>query len=408
MWGNIQLSHIWTGCNLYLIFIYSVSKSHHSGWTSDSWPYHTLPLVQLARCPPGGSLPRSICLVNLVQQLDVSSNRLTELPAALGKLPLRELCVANNQTLGLDIWRKSPVNLKAKFWCAGKISRKTMENPTLNWTLTWTFWLNKFSFWGTIWMKTPTLNGQLVGKVLWFLDVFPTVTHIFALRSWTGACHMVIVGMQIVGRFAVGRRDRHFFCSLVGSHMNVCWQISDDEMMWPYFDVSRSVVHPLQVYSAGWPYVIGWGFFSLAAPFPTETGLENLPRLRELPSSFSDLTQLQQKHGCIGAADVPSEIEAGSWLDWSLPQSNWFQFQWLLKTAAWQGRGQVLHGLVGPPCACAGTWDAVRIDASNNQLQQLPEDLTPLGENLVNIQLAQNRLLKLPDAEAEFAIAFSQ
>ncbi|CAL1170946.1 unnamed protein product [Cladocopium goreaui] len=43
------------------------------------------------------SLPRSICLVNLVQQLDVSSNRLTELPAALGKLPLRELCVANNQ-----------------------------------------------------------------------------------------------------------------------------------------------------------------------------------------------------------------------------------------------------------------------------------------------------------------------
>ena len=168
MWGNIQLSHIWTGCNLYLIFIYSVSKSHHSGWTSDSWPYHTLPLVQLARCPPGGSLPRSICLVNLVQQLDVSSNRLTELPAALGKLPLRELCVANNQPLGLDIWRKSPVNLKAKFWCAGKISRKTMENPTLNWTLTWTFWLNKFSFWGTIWMKTPTLNGQLVGKVLWF------------------------------------------------------------------------------------------------------------------------------------------------------------------------------------------------------------------------------------------------
>ena len=80
----------------------------------------------------------------------------------------------------------------------------------------------------------------------------------------------------------------------------------------------------------------------------------------------------------------------------------------MLKTAAWQGRGQVLHGLVGPPCARAGTWDAVRIDASNNQLQQLPEDLTPLGENLVNIQLAQNRLLRLPDAEAEFAIAFGQ
>lgn len=63
---------------------------------------------------------------------------------------------------------------------------------------------------------------------------------------------------------------------------------------------------------------------------------------------------------------------------------------------------------MGPPCARAGTWDAVRIDASNNQLQQLPEDLTPLGENLVNIQLAQNRLLRLPDAEAEFAIAFGQ
>jgi hypothetical protein len=59
--------------------------------------------------------------------------------------------------------------------------------------------------------------------------------------------------------------------------------------------------------------VIGWVFFRWPHHFqPKLAWIENLPRLRELPSSFSDLTQLQQKHGCIGAADVPSEIEAGS------------------------------------------------------------------------------------------------
>ena len=62
---------------------------------------------------------------------------------------------------------------------------------------------------------------------------------------------------------------------------------------------------------------------------------------------------------------------------------------------------------LGPPPFDPCWRDAARIDASNNQLQQLP-DLSALGENLVNIQLAQNRLLKLPDAGAEFALAFGQ
>ena len=62
-----------------------------------------------------------------------------------------------------------------------------------------------------------------------------------------------------------------------------------------------------------------------------------------------------------------------------------------------------LCGAIVGKCDSIG---AVRLDASKNQLQRLP-DLTSLNENLVDIQLAQNPLLKLPEAEAEFASAMA-
>ena len=88
------------------------------------------------------------------------------------------------------------------------------------------------------------------------------------------------------------------------------------------------------------------------------------PRLKEFPSSLGKLRNLQVKLAAIGRLKV------------------------------------VDHNMQSPPMNPKLRFSVPRIDASKNQLQELPPDLTAWA-SLVDLQLAQNCLRKLPETGAE-------